>query len=769
MAPAGARDSLGSLSLPPRPPPAPWTASRCNRILRHLTSFVNRVEKWHQSFLAAQQGERAQADGLREDEQSTSEASDWLTANSKSGTKRPRKNYSTRRTTAPKTPQAKRINPHRQVKTPRNSAELALSAASTGQVAAIGQHNNTTEAKARAWPDETTQPWDNKVTVTMCEAFSHEWSPGTAHLGKEYEDILRQGCSTISTFLSVTADPELSSAWDDSEKLVRKPGARSLFEMALNKVSKHVVEQQKQNDVKNDGYNGQHDFIGSQLQEIEEFFGDSQEGWHMLRHVVRSCGIYTITCMVKSGALLDSAAFHLASRWWIDPSVRDFQHAMRKRLLEAHTHNLDLNVGFHHLPDQTYLDDVTHWEDKVFDLQIRILWTLRAVTEANDPVAVIERFIHFRQLAFLVILRGLKGEGEGPGDADVLLLETIYAGSMSLAGKSDQRVLLRTERAGSSMRHGVHSSSHNAHVMSEALFKRLAYTLTLIWSHCHSAVAAQYRPLVEKFSRSAQMSIELDVYSELSEYQCCLGAQMLFVDICQRLIDGLEVCQGLLNSLDTILTEKGKSNIVLALSAFYAVKQGTQAGQQIIPHLLALDCGHYQDLGRSLAEICSLAAMAYAAAHHVDAGAVRWAEGINEAVAAKVQQSNASGPHTPSSKTLKQYQWDDHIAEWVAKTPVNRHFIQAGHEQNQRSSSDLKSRQALAALSSNSAIAHPAGQPRKGLGREYETHSDGDFVFKRPKRNLGGDENENSKKEKIKRKRWSHLDDESEDELSLLE
>ncbi|KIV79251.1 hypothetical protein PV11_06820 [Exophiala sideris] len=754
----------------PRPALAPWTASRCNRVLRQLTSFVNRIEKWHQSFLAAQEEEKAQIDVLERSGQPVNESSDWLTTGKGTvGTKRSRKNYSTRRTTAAKTPLPKRILPQRQVKTPRSSAEAALPIVSSEHIAAAGEYNSSYDAAQLAQRTDVPLP-AHKPTLKLGAPFSHEWSPGTSHLGHEYEDILRQGYTTISTFLNATSDPNLTADWDDFTEPYKRPGARSLFEMTLSKVSNDVVEQQKQNDVQNDGYNGQHDFIGSQLQELEDYFGDSRQGWPLLRKVVRNCGIYMITRMLKTGALLDTAAIHLADRCWIDSAMWDFEQAIWGMLVEAHTHNLDVEVGFHHLPGMHNVLELS--ETKNLDIKLSALWTLQAVKEANDPVAVIERFIRYSHLVLLVIEKhGGRKEEEPSGFVDALL-ETIYVGSMSVAGRADQRVLLRKQCSKSQKQHDVHSGIGVGHVMSEALFNRLKHPLILLLSSCYGDKAPQYRPLIEKFSKYAQISVELDISSNLSDYQQHLAAILFFANLCQRLTNGCDVSQDLLGSLNMVLTDECISAASDAFVAMvFALRDESEGFKELIPQLLGLDCGHFRRLARAVAEICAAAAMEHAATNDADQSAVRWAVGVVDAVTAKIHQSDVSGPRTPSTKPLKHYQWDDDVAEWIARTPEIRQLIYGGHEQDQRSPSGRHSRPALADISSN-ATKRGDGLKPKSLNREYETHSDGDFVFRKPKRKLGRDENVDMMERKpirTQRRRLNHLSDESEDELSFLD
>lgn len=663
----------------------------------------------------------------------------------------------------------KRIPPQRQVKTPRNSAEATLAAVTAG-TSGTGENNDSHGATQSTGGGNAPRATKNRLAIRTAGPFSHEWSPGTLHLGKDYKDILRQGQSAISTFLQATSGPDNLSDQEASEDLLNKTGARSLFETTLAQVSKNMVDQQKQIDKKNDGYNGQHDFIGSRLQELEEYFGDSTRGWPLLRQVVRNCGIYMITRLLKTGALLDSAAVHLASHCRYDDFTGTFEAAMWDMMIETHTHNLDEDVSFHQLP---YPDDLYELSDeqsegKKLEFAMSVQWTLRAVREANDPLVVLERFVRYGQLCFLIMVKSAADDTwEARRDTDALL-EAIYTASLTRSAEADPRVLLRKVSAGSRLWHDNRSKSTSSHVMSETLFNRLKSPLGLLLYKCQ---AAQYQPLIERISKSAQASVELDLYSELSEYQQYLAAIMFFANVCQRLSNGCEVTQDLLGSLNIVLTERCASAASDAfVTTVLALKHDTEGFKQLIPQLLTLDCGHYRHLGRLIAEICAAAAMDHAAANDTDRDVVQWAVGVVDAVTAELQQrSSVDGSHTPSTKPLQHYQWEDDVAEWIAKTPVIRHLIQGGDGKDERSSIVCQSRQPLGSIPANAATVPTGGPKRKSLACGMETHSDGDFVYKKPKRNLTLDDGVDHSNSKTTRTVLRHLDDESEDELSMLE
>src|ERR1700761_5545323 len=90
--------------LPPRPAPAPWTASRCNRTLRKLTIFVAKLEKWHKAYLAVLEEEETE----ELDELEVEPEPDWLARDASQRGQQSRRKYTARKTSGPRAPLPKR-------------------------------------------------------------------------------------------------------------------------------------------------------------------------------------------------------------------------------------------------------------------------------------------------------------------------------------------------------------------------------------------------------------------------------------------------------------------------------------------------------------------------------------------------------------------------------------------------------------------------------------------------------------------------------------
>jgi len=743
--------------LPPRPAPAPWTASRCKRTLRQLTSFVNRLERWHKAFLAAQEEDAAQ-DNIEEQEKESAPvgASDWLASDANLRNKRAKKNYSSRRTTAPKTPLLKRPPPRRPVMTPRNNAIPSISASIKGQTPPQpGQSQHATRG-GEGW----------RTAIRYNGDFSQEWSPSTAHLSQEYEAIMQQGRSTMITFLVVTSDPGLP-LMRETREVPPQQGARSLFDMCLDKMSRHTVEQQKDNESSNDGYEGQQDILGSYLQELEDYFGDPKSGWPSLRTVVRTCGIHLITRITKSGALRCSTATQIVSRGR-NPFLRDFHQAMSLALVEAHCRKYDVNDTICHMPGDS--SSAGPSAQQCLDGSMKMLWTLRQLQEAEIPAAVIDRSIRYRHLHSHLLLYNRSADQSNLPVPE--LLETIFVGALSPRGRIDRLELLRGGL--------LDTMKPYCRAMSKELWHRLKATLNLIFSFCgHAPTAATYIPIIERMSKKVQTLVELDIHSQMWYYQRCLAAHIFFGNLVQRLINRRRVDAGLLTSLDTVISDECLSTVsggVIATILCMLAESGT-GFQAFLEQMLVMDCKDYGKLNLALAKIGAGAAQEYTVAYPERYTDERWAEDISERFRAKLQHLVGREPRTPSLKLDPTYLWDATIAEWIAVTPQ---ASQSSKKKKPTTSRDriravdcLEKHQglptvrpALAPVSGNVAMINANRKRRKSAPTDFETHWDGDFQYKKIKC-IDLLESPRVTPELRAQRLWA--DDGSEDELSLLE
>lgn len=602
---------------------------------------------------------------------------------------------------------------------------------------------------------------------------SHRWSPGTTHLAQDYENIFQQGFSTIASFLVATSDPDIPIELQDGE--TPRVGAKSLVDSCLDKLSQNLVERQRESDTNNDGFDGQCDIIGSELRELEDYFGDTQAGWPPLRRVTRHCGIYRITRLVRTGALLDHAATELAMRWYNCALLRDFAEAMSEALFDTSPHLDNPDVDFQHrlnLGDSNRAPMDEFWRSPT---KVRLV--LRRLQTGDDVLPFLARFVRFRQLhATLSILHTTKDVDVQRGLSEVL--EAIFMGSLSTASTSAQHDALRGESTTGPIE-TVEPAP--AQPVSREFWDRLERGLDLIFILCHIFAPARFTALLEKMSKRVQILIELGGNLRWSERQQFLATRILFANLCQLLSNGRAVSKDLLLSLDGLALREPSLTVSMHLTnLIMSLARMQPTYQRLMEQLIALDCGGCWALNRVLATSCGDAAIAYSLEHPA-AEINFWAMDIDDKAWAKMG-NNAGRPDVLSTPKPRQgYRWEDFIQEWVARSP--QMCLKSNGEMNTLTSQTEydsrvedgrgqhrrvmgKCRPPLAPLSSNTRTG-AGGLKRKSVSQELEVYRDGDFEYKKPRREVrcceasSGQDNSRVHIEQ-------GPEDESEDELSLL-
>ncbi|KIW15494.1 hypothetical protein PV08_05540 [Exophiala spinifera] len=742
--------------LPPRPADAPWTASRCKRILRQVTNFVNRLERWHSTLLAAQ-GEGRSCQGHVESSAATDTASDWLSTARKK--KRPLRTYSSRNAktktttkTTPETPSSRRTSSRYTLRTPRSNGVLCVPPTIQQQPAqqSRGHHRNKADAGEEAMVDNGT-------------GTERHWLLGT-YPSKEHEILFNQGCSIMSTFLVATASSTDPSQYQDGNRVPSRRGARSLFDMSLDKICREAVEQQRESDASHDGNDGRCDIVGSFFQEMEDFFGNPENGWPSLRAAVRTCGIYMITRITETGILPESMAMHFLTQW-SSPLVADFQRAIRRSLLEARSHKHDVKLVFDHLLDEKILK--MELDSQSVHGLTSMSMALQILQNAEDPICAIER-LRFRNL---FVIMGIYREPQSRLNSIVpQLLEAIFVTSVATSGKADRRALLRGGE--------LDTPESYCTTISDATIKRLTYGWSMMVALCireHTRTA--YRPLVERISKQVQTVVELDVHLEMTANQRGVAAHVFLGNLFQSLIHHDDVDLGLLASLDSILSDECFSLIsgpVIAM-ILYECGKSQDSLRTFLRQLLEIDCGDYRRLNVALTKLGVEAVQEYAVEHAEQGSNEAWTMAIIEAFEAKQQRNVASVPGIPSRQLETTYTWDPTIADWIAVTPSASRNVENSTDSSsqgeecahskptsKRKVRAVSDRRPLAPLSRNSIHEGPYQNRRRSEPAGLETQWDGDFQYKRVKR--AGRQTTAT----MKTRHSMDDTDESVDELSLL-
>lgn len=780
----------------PRPALAPWTASRCNRILRQLTSFVSRLEKWHREFLAAQEEDETDhvsPDNVGTESQPDDDSQpDWLAHNtSRQGPKG--KKYTTRRKTAPQTPRVR--GPGATARTPHDPAIILMpDATETGDVFRdrdSSDHNGTRKPNL-ALTSSSSQ------SAPYSAQNSRSWTARTMHLAQDYDKIIRDGLTIIPAFLAATSDPdrptELGHSNSDKGRNTGR-GARPLLDMCLAAVSQDMVQQQKHSDATKNGYDGQYDLVGSHLQELEDYFGDSKTGWPQLRTLARACGISLVTRLIRNGALPEDTALHLITSY--NHSLADFTQAVKEALVEVRLDTLDPASGFQDLPEigtlGTYSEDVCRLS-KSGRYQVSVEWAKRALAREDNPITLLSRFVKWKHLFTLIVIskhNAQFGETYACGLLEEVYCQALCCGRREASNGRQDATTVSVLESRSKLSWAEHPKSN------DPLWKRLKMAMYLMLSSSLGARNRALPDLIGRISKKAQILAEHDRECKLSEQQQCLMAQIFFTNICQLLTCGRGVHHDLLESFEDLLCTMQSRRLVPGhlVGAILSMPLGWNDFQQLIQQLSSVPCGKCVTLRLLLAKVSADAAMDYAVDHSENSDLWPWALEIHEAAQEKVQLG--AGPlATPSLKNARKgYRWDESMEEWIMKTPQMVPKVQGerhesasceellpitqdvGTEVDQRIQLHPQRQPTGRPLPTNNSTLSGNGLKRKGLRDGFEVYTDGDFEYKKPRRNMLPEEPSLSTLTEIPAILQCHkhyrgdryLEEGSEDELSLME
>ncbi|KAL2417974.1 hypothetical protein ABEF95_000317 [Exophiala dermatitidis] len=680
-------------TLPARPAAAPWTASRCNRTLRQVTTFVNRLEKWHKAYLAAQEEDR---EDNREDdvhggaleEDSAESQPDWLVSNAAQKRPKPKRTYLARGKMS-QTRQASASLPNAGPGRPteKTPVKKTIPVIPGDPVSSSLSRGTDTEGRAENKSFQSKGPnyvGSRGTTESGGTSRLHKWTAQTVHLVPEYERIMQTATSTIFSFLVATSDPKALPEWDDRAVVnpsdCMRKGSRSLFDMCLHKLSTDMVGQQKQYDANNDGFNGQFDAIGSQLQELEDYFGDPKSGWPLLRCVTRVCGIHMVANLVEMQALPEAVAMDIMVRSYDSPLLSDIAPALSQALVNVHLSSDSLDLEFHDLPLHT--ENWGSTSPSLADLErhrMGVTWTMLAL-QSQDSVAVVSRCIKYKHLLRLLMLcDGSQEVSHLPSTSPSEFLEAIYSGALSRGHKhTDLCQNLRKDRRKPDVGHEDVTHPFPHQTLSGAVANRLNMAFTVLLTTAHGErIAGAAREVMERISKKAQILYELDQDFALTEYQLHLMAHIFFSNMCQLLLNRRPVPDNLLTSFESLLhtmecCTSGSWRVLRGdfVITLLAQRLGSAGLQDLVQRFLCLDCRGCNTVENLLADVGASAAMDYAAGHNDDLAMLVWAAEVYQIAQAKMERRTKE-PQTPATrrKSTVAYRWDEAIEEWIAQTP----------------------------------------------------------------------------------------------------
>ncbi|KAK5047919.1 hypothetical protein LTR84_006107 [Exophiala bonariae] len=765
--------------LPPRPSPAYWTASRCNRTLRKLKTFVSQLEKWHKDYTAfkatyekvAEVGEKSDSTkGLQNDKE---QDADWLsTGPGKAGAAK-KKTYASR-SAAPTTPAVKRYPLGRlSLRTPSASAHLMYKTVCVADPDGALKDGRNGSNAARKSSSHTKPTLLQDYDVPLGDPKAKE----NPLLTSKRQDIIRYGNIAIVQFLVATSDARLPSTWSEpltekqnADQDAREYGAKSLVSMCLAKLSESLVDEQKESDAKKDGYDGECDIIGTQLEELENYFGRPNTGWPYLRDVTRSYGIASVQRLIESGTMDKYDARGLAVSAFGSPLLADFGEAITDTLIRMDTGRNETFLERGGSPGFGAYGEYKCNEGDDWRTMMKFRWLTQAIRQESDAHLIIKHVARFDVLrnAYASYLRLQQVSAAE-------LIETTFFRDLQedLHHRTD---CIRTDaRFDWDMICGTPPSDFLGNRLS--LVVRMFYSDPTEWT----------THLIEKICTQVQLSMEWCHIQGLSRSQKLVIGQIFFVEMCLVACYRRNVRKSLLAYFEAILSESDGTLVNEMESYMVAILLSVRAdGSKFmasIMQILGIQCAENELVHKLLARVCAEAAMDYATdqvQQEISAGF--WASRI-EAEARKRNKGFFSNKQPRSVDPMapedwKSYRWDRELLEWVETTPKKTRGMRLTTKIQQldgacespplAKSSRLPKKQAIRPKD--------YGLKRKKSLYVFEVHRDDEFDFEYKKPRLMDPKSldvhpGNTFKDGIPNGRRSakrYDEEDSEDELSLL-
>jgi hypothetical protein len=513
-----------------------------------------------------------------------------------------------------------------------------------------------------------------------------------------------------------------------------------------------MIEEQQQNDTHENRYGGQHDIVDTQLQELEDYFGDSRTGWPPLRKVVRECGISMIARLIKNGALTEKTTTALTLHCRLRPFLLDFVGAVLEALVEAPPHFVDSGNKFHNLPS---MDMVLSQGGQPYDMWTTLLSckrVLRALQTSEDPMAWVASGIQFNHLSLFVLF---SKKSQACQHSGVDLLEAVYHAAWACNQTNsyeDLRNGLTSVRVERGKKQQV---SERAHV-NEPLWIRLKMTLYFMLSHSNDSDSGAVPARIANISRAAEILVGLGQELRFSGLQQLLTAQIFLAEICYLSIKDCTIPHGLLRSFDSLLCSMESRHTLsgqLAGTITIPFDQDLEGVQCLVEKILAIRCIEFERLHILLLQIASDGAMDYLASDPSNPALLPWALKIHEKT--REQLGSLIGRRQgPSDQDLGiGYRWDSDVEEWIAKTPRTMRYAESMCSKTTAhlsrpdigvfTSKIARGRETLARQTAN--VSTPMAGPRqqsgkvlkrKGLSDDFNVYRDGDFEYsyKKPRR-----------------------------------
>jgi hypothetical protein len=702
----------------------PWTASRCNRLLRQLTAFLAKAEKWHRDLNKGPNETKGSEEastgqpriGGCADEAKISDP-DWLCKNRQSK-KRTEKSYLGKRRLR------RGLGPLQQVKclpyTPKvpKATEVIIDTPMMTSILTPPHIHSSELSNDVQIPDSPLQPPPKPKVASLClkrrrEAAGMENALTSSTWSCLIVDQMKQ---IVVSFLAATSESSLTCAWSTDNFYLRK-GSPSLFLSCLYKIPSLIITEQSHHDMNSNGYDGEVQVASTLLADLEDCYGDSNEGWGPLRVVVRAHGIALICNAIRKRFLPVEAAMNLASSVVNFFGVTDATKAIAEAIIEVRqiASPDDLSDVLTRCIDGTGL---VRYTDSLLPAATRRAAALKfhlidlAFRRASPPVPL--DFICMRPTFLKDAIRSCS-QGQSP-DA-FSLVKTLLLRFLDLKPRIGEESTTRL-RSTSDLPNGVDQiqpTSVDDALLSEEVQNGLAaINSNVIGGTFRSGLVALVAFPISRKTRQKQSNREHPQNDLAQRASICI-----LWDICMAIRVNLET-RGVVHLTEDQLQRRAW--VIFAYSLVAAILTVPNVNHLITESLepLMLSCqsrkGLVADLSSLVLDIvtaCNLtyekgqrvhslhvlreitntlishtfwdslrvtllfsnvaieASMAYAQIHANDkADSLRWVTELQNQVQTSLGADEVTMP-TPSLNSFGgRFRWDDCISEWVAKTPA---------------------------------------------------------------------------------------------------
>ncbi|KAI4211331.1 MAG: hypothetical protein LQ351_005886 [Letrouitia transgressa] len=701
---------------------APWTAARCNRLLRPLSSKINLLRKAKRLGLKEDdlvKGIHGSSSTLKKSSREPptrkthrigSEASDsadeeW--APNPRPSKKVRRTYSSRsggnhRQIPAETTEVKGLRrPKRAMKEisiPKDYITTRPESSPSEKTAEVVQATHSQDTD-QSQPEEQNQQTRLQATIGSTHAatrsfFTKKWSS---------QWKLAEGISNgLQTILAAT----------EGNRSMYRRGARSLFCTCLRKVPPYIAEEERW--YKADEPEGDLDISSTVYDHLESLCADPSAGWRPLRQVVRAHGVAMICDAIKDSLLTFSLVRQLTAICIQQAAWDEAQHFIESLIAlldpdQKHNRQADLTSMLFGIMDEFIRFSGRVWfryQQITLMLKLGKLpvdWIARydMIDCWNTAVCSVTREDdHSKEageLLRLVVAMGYGGHNQVPGrKIHGLRLESGGYSNMDENNDSDQSDSSDSspeENSYGSLPNVEHHADGNKSSATASSLLTVLCAIGLLRSTASvsspSDLQASNSTVLEYMAADAYQFLELSQHATgidnslqknwtvhpllangLVRATACQSWQELDQEKCSFFEE-----MGQIGNI-TELSDKGAPFLcaVAECCARASYEETFDHMQKLVKHVSSI-ANTLGDLspGRELCDqICVAAAFEYAEGSKQPKH-LHWALDVEQTISGASAESTRRTPHKTPTRGLAQtktgYRWEAGICEWVAKTP----------------------------------------------------------------------------------------------------